>query len=173
MSNGRNKHTKGDSGRDAGGFIALPWTVIDCPAYARLSVHARALLIEVARQYVRDNNGRLLISRKQMSKHGWRSNDMLTKAKRELLAAGFIFETVKGHRPNKASWYAVTWRILDRHPGYDYGVVECFRRGAYRDSMAVKNISLNPSSGVRPLMDAPLHGTGDPSHVPGRGSIKR
>ena len=58
MANGRNKARKGDSGRDSGGFIALPWSVLDCPAYARLSMHARALLLEVARQFVRDNNGR-------------------------------------------------------------------------------------------------------------------
>lgn len=109
MANGRNKRSRTDSGRDSGGFVALPWAVLDCPAYARLSMHARALLLEVARQYVRDNNGRLLLSRDYMAKRGWKSSDMLTKAKRELLDAGFIFETVKGHRPSKASWYAVTW----------------------------------------------------------------
>ena len=60
MANGRNRGQKGDSGRDAGGFVALPWSVLDCPAYARLSHPARALLFELARQFVRDNNGRLL-----------------------------------------------------------------------------------------------------------------
>ena len=57
MANGRNKASKGDSGRDAGGFVALPWLVLDSRAYSRLFMHARALLLEVARQFVRDNNG--------------------------------------------------------------------------------------------------------------------
>jgi hypothetical protein len=137
MANGRNKGNKGDSGRDAGGFIALPWTVLDCPAYARLSMHARALLLEVARQFVRDNNGRLLLSRAYLEPRGWKSVDMLTKAKRELLTGGFIFETVMGHRPNKASWYAVTWRKLDKLPGYDAGAIELFRQGAYKDAITL------------------------------------
>ena len=50
MANGRNKLRRGDAGRDAGGFVALPWSVPDSPAYLRLSMHARALLLEVARQ---------------------------------------------------------------------------------------------------------------------------
>lgn len=132
MANGRNKGAKGDAGRDAGGFIALPWSVVDSPAYQALGHPARSLLTEIARQFVGDNNGKLLCSRAYLSARGWKSNDVITRAKSELLAAGFIFETVKGQRPNKASWYAVTWRTLDRHSGYDTGAIECFVRGAYR-----------------------------------------
>ena len=135
MANGRNRGTKGDSGRDAGGFVALPWTVLDCPAYASLSYPARALLMEVARQFVRDNNGRMLLSIAYLRKRGWKSSDVITRAKRELLAAGFIFETVMGHRPNKASWYAVTWRMLDKLQGYDEGAIESFVRGAYKSTV--------------------------------------
>ena len=131
MANARNKGSKGDSGRDSGGFIALPWTVLDCPAYAQLSHPARSLLIEIARQFVRDNNGRLLASAAYLSKRGWNSTDVVTRAKRELIAAGFIFETVMGHRPNKASWYAVTWRALDKIQGFDEGKAVSFIRGAY------------------------------------------
>lgn len=172
MANGRSKGSKGDSGRDSGGFIALPWSVLDCPAYARLSMHARALLFEVARQFVRDNNGRLLLSRAYMQTRGWKSADMLSKAKRELLEAGFIYETVKGQRPNKASWYAVTWRTLDRHPGYDIGAVEGYVRGAYRISSAPKNASLSPPHGTGRLSIVPPHGTGEPLSVPPHGPMR-
>lgn len=51
---------------------------------------------------------------------------------RELLAAGFLHETVIGQRPNKASWYAVTWQSLDRISGYDEGAAELFKRSAYK-----------------------------------------
>jgi hypothetical protein len=131
MANGRNKGLKADSGRDAGGFSAIPWSVLDCPAYAKLSHPARSLLMEIARQFVKDNNGRLLTSSAYLGKRGWKSSDVITRAKRELLDAGFIFETVMGHRPNKASWYAITWQRLDKLAGFDEGAAELFRRGAY------------------------------------------
>jgi hypothetical protein len=62
------KGSKKGSGRDGGGFVALPWSVLDCPVYSGLSHPARSLLLEFARQYVRDNNGRLLASGKYLSK---------------------------------------------------------------------------------------------------------
>lgn len=172
MANGREKGRKGDSGRDGGGFVALPWSVLDCPAYARLSHPARALLLELARQFVRDNNGRLLASAAYLSKRGWKSADVITRAKRELLEAGFIFETVKGHRPNKASWYAMTWRALDRLPGYDHGAAESFERGAYRKSEPLKNASLRPSAGVESSPIAPSHGAGKVLPAPSHGAIR-
>ena len=150
------KRTKGDSGRDVGGFVALPWSVLDSPAYARLSHPARALLLELARQFVRDNNGKLLLSAAYLAKRGWKSADVITRAKRELLAAGFIFETVKGQRPNRASWYAVTWRTLDKLPGYDIGAAQCFERGAYQRNRPLKNASLIPSHGVESPSIAPV-----------------
>jgi len=173
MANGRNPKRKGhDTSRDQGGFVALPWAVLDCPAYARLSHPARALLLEMARQFVRDNNGRLLASGAHLSKRGWNSTDVITRAKRELLAAGFIHETVMGHRPNKASWYALTWRTLDRLPGYDFGAAETFKRGAYQQSMPLKNASLTPSHGVERVGIAPSHGVEGVPPTPSHGAIR-
>ncbi len=166
VANGRNSRPRGDSGRDSGGFVALPWSVLDCPAYARLSHPARSLMFELARQFVRDNNGRLLASAAYLSKRGWKSADVITRAKRELIAAGFIHETVMGHRPNKASWYAVTWRTLDKLPGYDAGAAECFHRGAYQ------NATLRPSHGVERPVIAPSHGVGIAPPTPSHGAIR-
>lgn len=173
MANGRNPKRKGhDSGRDAGGFFALPWTVLDCPAFAQLSHPAKALLMELGRQFVKDNNGRLLLSRAHLAKRGWSSNDTINRAKAELLATGFIFETVKGHRPNKASWYAVTWRALDRIPGYDPGALELFRRSAYQDNQPLKNASLTPARGQGKRITAPAGGLGRLATTPASGAIR-
>jgi hypothetical protein len=172
MANGRNGGRKGDTGRDSGGFIAVPWSVMDSPAYACLSHPARSLLLEFARQFVRDNNGRLLASRAYLAGRGWRSSDVIQRAKDELLAAGFIFETVKGQRPNKASWYAVTWRTLDRHPGYDHGATETFERGAYRRTTPLKNAVPCPSGGTERPLIAPSGGTGQPHVAPSNGTIR-
>ena len=190
MSNDRAKRGKGDSGRDAGGFVALPWSVLDSPAYKALSYPARALLLEIARQFVRDNNGRLLASRAYLAKRGWTSASVIDRAKRELIAAGLIFETVKGHRPNKASWYAVTWRTLDRHADYEPGAVAAFERGAYRTleiaptrptreqcferwrHAGSENTAPSPAGGTEPPAIAPAGGTGKAPPVPAGGPIK-
>ena len=160
MANKRNPK-KGDSGRDSGGFMAVPWAVVDCPAFQALSHPAKALLFEFARQFVRDNNGRLLASRAYLSKRGWGSADVIQRAKTELITAGFVHETVKGHRPNKAGWYAVTWRALDRIPGYDSGAAETFERGAYR-----KNTPLIPPHGTERKRTVPPHGAIRPTFAP-------
>lgn len=180
----------GDSGRDAGGFVALPWVVLDSAAYARLSHPARGLLLELCRQYVRDNNGRLLLSRAYLAPRGWKSACVIDRAKKELLATGFIHETVKGQRPNKASWHALTFYSLDRIPGFDAGAVEGFRRGAYRDAeplpkpkptreelyrkwdKPLKNAPLSPSSGTEKAAIAPSGGTGVPFLAPSHGTIR-
>lgn len=172
MANGRSTGGKRDTGRDSGGFVALPWSVLDSPAYARLSHPARALLLEFARQFVRDNNGRLLASAAYLSARGWRSADVITRAKRELIEAGFIHETVKGHRPNRASWYAVTWRALDRHPYFDAGTTATFERGAYGPSAPLKNAGLTPPHGVESPRIAPPHGVGSPPSTPPHGAIR-
>lgn len=152
--------------------MALPWSVMDCPAYARLSHPARGLLMEFARQFVRDNNGRLLASGAYLAKRGWTSTDVITRAKRELLEAGFIFETVKGQRPNKASWYAVTWRALDKCTGYDFRIQGAFERGAYLKNEPLKIDALTPRDGVESARIAPSHGVRPPATTPSHGAIR-
>lgn len=189
MSTSRGRRSRAATGRDAGGFVALPWAVLDSPAFAALSHPARSLLLEVGRQFVRDNNGRLLLTAEHLRKRGWRSADVIARAKKELLDGGFIHETVKGRRPNRASWYAVTWQTLDRHPDYDVGVIESFRRGAYAGPAAVvhvpirqelssaslpgsKNARLSPSGGVERHCIAPSGGVGGGSVAPSHGAMR-
>lgn len=173
MSKNKKNQTGKSEVRDPGGFIALPWSVVDSEAFGRLSMHARALLLEIARQYVRDNNGRLLCSRAYMAKRGWNSVSMLSKAKAELLDGGFIFETVKGQRPNKASWYALTWFVLDRHCSYDEGAAALFERGAYRKNQGLKVTPLAPSRGTEPRATVPPGGTDIASPVPPGGAMRQ
>lgn len=156
------------STRDAGGFLALPWSVMDSAAYKNLSHPARSLLLDIARQFVLDNNGRLLASSKYLKTRGWTSVDTASRAKKELVDAGLIYETVKGHRPNKASWYAITWCNLDNIPGFDPGAREGFERSAYR-----KNEALKPSGGAAGRLIAPSDGVERRNVVPWRGAVRR
>ncbi len=125
------KNRYGASSRDAGGFVPIPWRVLDSPAYQDLSHPAKALLIEIARQFHGNDNGRMIVTLAYLKPRGWSSNDTINRAKQELLEAGLIFETVKGHRPHRASWYALTWLSLDKLDGYDAGVAAGFVRSAY------------------------------------------
>lgn len=199
MANGRSDpRRRKDSGRDPGGFVALPWAVLDSKAYQGLSHPAKALLMEVARQFHSDDNGRMLLSSKYLATRGWTGNDVITRAKRELLEAELIFETVKGQRPNKASWYAVTWRKLDRIDGYDPGAAAAFKQGAYqgvrkpiassnagvtRDQRArnvhaacgkpaPQNAGLTPPDGVESASIAPSHGIEHCLSTPPGGAIQ-
>jgi hypothetical protein len=171
MANGRERTGKKvDTDRMPGGFSPIPWSVLDSKAYLGLSHPARSLLLEVARQDTRSSNGRLLLSSKHLAKRGWKSNDTIHRAKTELLHAGLIYETVKGHRPNKASWYAVTWYRLYPHRGFDVGAVEGFRLGAYLDS-DMKNTGLKPSHGVASTPIAPSAGSKAADSAPGSGLV--
>lgn len=163
------RRRKKATGRVEGPFLALPWDVLDSPAYSRLSGSAVRLLLELGRQYVRDNNGRLLTSMAHLGKRGWNSAATVTKAVRELEEAGFIHQTVKGHRPNKASWWALTWQTLDRIEGYDPGAYTTFKKRAYRDG---ENTALIPESGAKSPRIAPKTGVSKGLPTPQTGAME-
>lgn len=131
--------------RDGGRFLALPWDVLESRAYLVLSPYAVKLLIDLAAQYRGNNNGDLGMAWKIMRPRGWRSEETLHKAKRELLKAGLIFETRKGARPNKASLYGLTFFDLDYCKGKLDITAQGFPRGAWRLLDPVP--PLNPTKG--------------------------
>jgi hypothetical protein len=122
---------KGDGDRcDGTTFIRLPDVLIESPGYRRASFTARALLIDVALQYKGHNKGKLVACAKYLKPKGWSSNGTVLRALHELQDCGLIFETRKGARPNKAAWFALTWRDLNQVVGLDIDP-KLFRRGGY------------------------------------------
>lgn len=119
--------------RDAGRFIMLPVPVMESEPYKALGSSARALLLDIASQYCGDNNGRLLAGWKFMSEErGWRSNNTLLDAKRELLASeSLVVETRMGKFPNTSAWFACTWWPLDWCTDMEMPV-NAFPRGGYK-----------------------------------------
>ncbi|MBI3903744.1 MAG: hypothetical protein HY306_12520 [Nitrosomonadales bacterium] len=118
--------------RDGGAFITLPLSVLNGAAYLGLNAHARMLLFDLAAQYRGDNNGDLCAAWKLMHPRGWKSEETLGKAKRDLLEVGLIVETRKGARPNKCSLFALTWYALDDCGGKLDITAQSFPRGAYK-----------------------------------------
>lgn len=121
---------KRSASRDGGRFLALPHVVLDSPAFRELSGPALRLLIDIARQYDGGNNGSLVACSKYLRTRGWTSEDTASRARRELEASCLIVETRKGMRPNRATWYALTWLSFDWLPAMDLPRAQ-FQRGAY------------------------------------------
>jgi hypothetical protein len=120
----------------AGGFLALPKAVLNSPKFRSLSSAAVKLLIDIGSQFNGKNNGDLSAAWKIMSPRGWRSEATLARAKKELIAAGFIDETRKGHLPNKCSLYGLTFHPLNANSKLDVGV-NGFAFGAWAGAAAV------------------------------------
>ena len=90
-------------------YAAIQHRVMDSQAYADLSFSAQSLLMVIARQLRKDNNGHLQATFKFCSRYGFRSEHTLQRAIAELISHGFIYRT-RSHGANQA-WarYAVTW----------------------------------------------------------------
>jgi len=90
-------------------YAAIEHRVIESPAFAALRPSAVLLLLLMARQLSKDNNGHLHAAFKWCSKFGIGSEHTLQGAIAQLIAHGFIYRT-RSHGANGA-WarYAVTW----------------------------------------------------------------
>jgi len=132
-----------------GRFFALPYAVYVSDAYKSLSPYGVKLLVDIGSQLNGKNNGDISMPWKLMSKCGWRSEDTLNKAKKELLKSGLIFEARKGRRPNLCSLYAVTWRPLNPLDIHDIGP-NSFPYGAWANfkSQMSKKINTLTTAGV-------------------------
>ena len=112
-------------------FTGIVRSVFECPAFAALSPHACKLLLELAGQYRGDNNGNLTVAWAVVSKRGWRSKTTLWRCKAELIKAGFVYVTRKGHMPSTCDLLALTWFPLDVSPKFDPDALHGFRPRAY------------------------------------------
>ncbi|MBC7703394.1 MAG: hypothetical protein H7274_05555, partial [Rhodoferax sp.] len=150
--------------RDGDRYLALPHVVIDSPSYRELGYPARALLIDIARQYTGSNNGRLVACAKYLKPFGWNSNSTVTRALVELKSAGLLIETRMGMRPNRAAWFALGWYQLDATAGMDIDP-RTFRTGGY------KVAALIPRDGIGRARTGPFGGVGAPAATPAGGAM--
>lgn len=126
---GRDSKRRRADDSDGATFLKLPHVVLTSPGYRLASHTARSLLIDVCQQYDGRNNGRLTAVKKYLEPLGWNSSDVITCALRELQALGLLVLTRQGGL-NHPSWFAMTWRGLDRVADLDIDPRR-FARGAY------------------------------------------
>ena len=115
-------------------FFAFYRSVFESPAFTALSPHACKLLLELASQYRGDNNGDLTVAWSVVSERGWRSKTTLWRCKAELIKAGFVYVTRKGHMPSTCELLALTWFPLDPSRKFDPEALHCFTPKAYKSS---------------------------------------
>ncbi|HET7831815.1 MAG TPA: hypothetical protein VFK88_02510 [Gallionella sp.] len=125
-------------------YAAIEHRVIDSPAYASLTFSARALLVLIARQLSRDNNGHLQATFAYMERFGFSVNT-LSRATNELITHGFIYRTKSGGFHQGAAKYAVTWLSVKNTQGI---FMQGFRPCAWRDWQPEEKNSRPPK--VRP-----------------------
>jgi len=99
--------------KDSGSFTKIPHQITNSDNYRSLSIRAKALLLDTCARFNGINNGDFDYTLKNMKLWGWNSNDVIARAKNELLIKGWIVLTRQGGR-NKCNLYALTiWPIDD------------------------------------------------------------
>ena len=128
-------------------YAAIEHRVIDAPAFADLKPSAQALLLLLARQLTKDNNGHLQASFAWCKNYGIGSEHTLRNAIAELISHGFIYRT-RSHGANRA-WakYAVTWLPIKQREGlFLDGFVSCaWRHWQATEKAARKNCRMIPA----------------------------
>jgi Helix-turn-helix domain len=98
-------------------FVALPYWMLQSPAWRRLSPVARSVLIELAAVYNGNNNGRLALSARDAAKRVRCSKNTAARAFVELIQKGFVDLCSCGHFDRKtphAAEYRLTLHSCDR-----------------------------------------------------------
>ena len=102
-----------------GRFSAVPHGVMDSNAFQGAGHPARSLLYELIRQLSGRNNGHLQLASAWLKKRGWRSADVVQRAKGELLERGLIVLTRQGGLNCGPCLYVVTWLHISNFVGLD------------------------------------------------------
>jgi len=111
-------------------YAAVDHRVLDSLPYSDMTFSAHSLLLLMARQLTKDNNGHLQASFTWCKRYGFGSEHTVRAAIAELLSHGFIYRT-RSHGANGA-WakYAVTWLLITKRDGL---FLDAFRTCAWRD----------------------------------------
>jgi len=124
-------------------YAAIEHRVIDSPAYASLTFSARSLLVQIARQLSKDNNGHLQATFKYLEPYGF-SENTISRGVSELISAGIIYRTRAGGYQQGPAKYAVTWLSISKNT--DGLFLAGFKPCAWRDWRPDKK---SPPSKVR------------------------
>ena len=104
-----------------GYFINIPNRCLVSDNFISLSRKACKLFLDVCAQYRGYNNGDFCIAWSVMKKRGWKSQETLDKARKELVTKGWLVLTRQGGR-NRCSLYGLSFhKIADFGSKLDIG----------------------------------------------------
>ena len=113
-----------------GRYGAIPHAVADSAAFMGASHPAKALLLELVRQHSGNNNGHLHLSTSWLADRGWKSRDVVQRAKTELIERQLIIMTRQGGLNMGASRFAITWLPISNYVGLHLTAKQ-YHRGAW------------------------------------------
>lgn len=156
-----------------GPYSAIPHSVLDSTAFKGASQPAKALLFDLMRQHNGKNNGHKHLSFSWLARRGWKSRDVIQRARAELIERGLVIQTRQGGLNIGASRYAVTWLHITNFVGLEIESKD-YHPGAwsFMDALPIakKNASTSPPNGkdntVSRYSSRPPAGTGEGLPVP-------
>lgn len=154
-------------------YSAIPHAVLDGAAFKGASHPAKALLFELMRQHTGGNNGHLHLSFSWLQRRGWKSRDVIQRAREELIERGLLIQTRQGGLNIGASRYALTWLHISNYVGLEIERKD-YHPGAwgFLDDLPIahKNASASPPAGkgntASRYSPPPPAGTGEGLAVP-------
>ncbi len=103
----------------SGLYGAIPHSVLDSVAFKGSSYPTKAMLFDLMRQHSGTNNGHLHLSFSWLADRGWKSRDVIQRARAELIERNLLIQTRQGGLNIGASRYAVTWLKISNFIGLD------------------------------------------------------
>jgi len=157
----------------SGLYGAIPHVVLDSTAFKGASYPAKALLFDLIRQHSGSNNGHLHLSFSWLQSRGWKSRDVIQRARGELMQRGLLIQTRQGGLNIGASRYAVTWLKVSNFVGLEIQGKD-YHPGAwgFMDTLPIasKNMTTSPANGkgntASRYSPLPPAGTGNARSVP-------
>jgi DNA-binding HxlR family transcriptional regulator len=100
----------------SGGFVALPYSVIDSPGYRATTSNSKAVFVQINRLYNGKNNGFLAVSSRMVGGLLNISHSSVARALRELVNCGLIRQTKASSFSQKriAAEYRLTHKPCDK-----------------------------------------------------------
>ena len=179
-------------------YTAVPHVVLDSTAFANAGHTARSLLFELIRQHNGRNNGHLHLASPWLKRRGWKSSDVVQRAKRELITRGLVIQTRQGGLNAGASRFALTWLPISnftdldiRRESYHPGAWQLMTPLVIRKNQPTQSVKRNspapfagmPQSQAAPpdgaktaiyeQVTAPSHGNNVCCHLPAKQSARR
>lgn len=154
----------------SGRFAGLPHAVMDSTAFAGATYPARSLLLELIRQHNGGNNGHFQLAWGWLRRRGWKSADVIQRAKAELITRQLAIKTRLGGLNAGPDLWAVTWLPISDYVGLNEVSAKTFHPGAWhflnppmpipkRDEHSGLRNSSAPSNGLADPLTAPSNGT--------------